>query len=350
MINLIIKDNVVVNYGDESCKERETLIIPEGVEVIGKKALFCLPSFIDKIILPNSLKRIEDFAFAFSDIKEIVMSPNIEYIGVGAFSNCKYIKNIEIPKKVLLIPNSCFKNCKNLEEIKFHNKIISIGSGAFSNTKIKQAVFSNNLVTIGSEAFSRCEELIYVKLSNSIKHLKPFTFAFCPKLEQVDLPKHLQIIEEGTFSGDFSLKYITFPKSLKFIGAFAFDNCRSLTTKKDKYKAAKVNIDGKLVSRFATGNFSNEAYEFKTKVWLPEEKKVELCRHGYHYCPNLFNIFNYYYGELDRAIKIFKCDIVESNQVTGSEKNATSSIRLKKKLSRKQIIKILNSREEENHA
>ena len=91
------------------------LIIPQGIEEIG---LSCFTgSNFNKIILPNSLKRIGDFAFAVCrELKELTLPHNLVYIGEKAFSmfldKLNYDGTIEEFKK--LVKNSDIEWWKNL--------------------------------------------------------------------------------------------------------------------------------------------------------------------------------------------------------------------------------------------
>ena len=71
-----------------------------------------------------------------------------------------------------------------------------------------------------------------------------------------------------------------------------------------------------------------------------------LCKHGIHYCTNLFEIFNYYFGELDKDIAIYEIEVGDKILTEkGSSLCCTNSCILKKRLYKEDIIKILNRKE-----
>lgn len=92
--DMVIRDDVLV-----ACYlDAETVEVPEGVEEIRHNAfaeiLLKRGKEIECIILPNSVKRINERAFAHCEnLETIYIGPNVKSIGANAFMNCK---NLEI--------------------------------------------------------------------------------------------------------------------------------------------------------------------------------------------------------------------------------------------------------------
>lgn len=113
-----------------------TLTIEEGVENIGYMAFS--QCGLTEVNLPNSLKRIEDLAFAAcGPIAQINLPDSLTYIGKQAFYNCEYFTEIEIPSKVAYIGEYAFDGCTKLESITFH--------GNFDTLRIDAPIFNYNL-------------------------------------------------------------------------------------------------------------------------------------------------------------------------------------------------------------
>lgn len=72
-----------------------------------------------------------------------------------------------------------------------------------------------------------------------------------------------------------------------------------------------------------------------------------MCENGIHYCTNLFEIFNYYGGELDKDIAIYEIEVGNNVLTSDTSKCCTNSCVLKKRLYREDIIKILNTEVDE---
>ena len=75
--------------------------VPEGVVKIADNA--CYGSKAAKIILPQSLREIGVFAFAYSDISEVKLNEGLEAIGANAFANIsgKGLSELYLPDSVI---------------------------------------------------------------------------------------------------------------------------------------------------------------------------------------------------------------------------------------------------------
>jgi hypothetical protein len=110
-----------------------------------------------------------------------------------------------------------------------------------------------------------------------------------------------------------------------------------LISKQANYKA--FNIDN--------NNIRCIGYTFKQNEWTKEISEIELCKNGYHFCTNLFEIFNYYSGKLDKNIAIYECEVGDKvMHEEGSSKCVTNRIKPVKRLYQKDVIRILNCEEE----
>lgn len=133
-------------------------------------------------------------------------------------------------------------------------------------------------------------------------------------------------IKEGVF---------IIPNSVTSIGAFAFSGCTNLTSKNANYKA--FSISNKRFMRLMC-----RGYFFQENEWSEEIDEIMPCERGYHYCTNLFEIFNYYFGALDKDIAIYICEVGDKIIKTSTSKCVTNKIKPIKRLGREDIIRILN--------
>jgi len=79
-------------------KNTETLVIPEGVAVIGENAFYKCKSLL-KITFPKSLRELEEKAlFRCAGLKELKLPEGLEVIGVDAFAFCDGLEGeVHIP-------------------------------------------------------------------------------------------------------------------------------------------------------------------------------------------------------------------------------------------------------------
>ena len=116
---------------------------------------------LKKVILPNSITHIENYAFdGCILLAELSMPSQLETIGDGAFANCECLKNIEIPASVTYIWDQAFENCKALTKINIGNNVSSIYSKTFKGCSSLQEIRLGDKVTsIGSNAFDDCSKI-----------------------------------------------------------------------------------------------------------------------------------------------------------------------------------------------
>lgn len=74
-----------------------------------------LKSAYTEIILPNTLKKIGNYAFYYSSLTSINIPNGVTSIGRSAFSNCSSLTSITIPNSVTSIGEVFFVNCMSLE-------------------------------------------------------------------------------------------------------------------------------------------------------------------------------------------------------------------------------------------
>ena len=196
----------------------------------------------DDIVLPNLsfLDTVSDYAFLYSEFTTVRILDNIKYLNTGCFSNCTFLKSIDIPDSVESIGSYAFYKCFSLKNYninkEFHNfkqnvfvfcdsikgmkHIRKFGLGSYERFDI----FNNTLVRY----ISSNEELdLSKKCFSSIKYLTPIENIF---LKGVTLNEGLEEIGEEQFYELELLEKVTLPSSLKKIKYHAFESCPSLKT------------------------------------------------------------------------------------------------------------------------
>lgn len=131
-INILNNEAIITSYEDKLVTYLE---IPEYIEGYPVTSLghwcFNEHSFLEKIILPNSVKLIHGGAFYdCHSLKEINIPDSVKYIGNDSFNNCVSLTKIDIPNSVDYIGNGTFVKCRYLKtinniELKTGNNIIN---------------------------------------------------------------------------------------------------------------------------------------------------------------------------------------------------------------------------------
>lgn len=125
-----------------------TLIIPDSIEgypvvEIGRSA--AKASNIQVLIIPSTVKVIQDSAFYESSVVSVVILPNesgaggLKEIRASAFEYCRQLKTVSLPDSIEEIYASAFSSCSSLyrinipANIKFFGKKYVIGGAVFTD-------------------------------------------------------------------------------------------------------------------------------------------------------------------------------------------------------------------------
>ena len=122
------------------CTNLNTVNIPSTVTSIGYRAFNYCINLTGDLIIPPSVKTIEDAAFyGCPKITGLYLSEGLEYLG-GAFGGCTGINNkLIIPSTVKFIGRDAFWSCSGITgDLIIPNSVQSIGVGAFLGTNLNK--------------------------------------------------------------------------------------------------------------------------------------------------------------------------------------------------------------------
>ena len=206
---LEIKRNTLVKYTPEDGEKIVT--VPESVTKIAEHAfgnLFFEDAELEEVILPESLKLIDNWAFNGSSIRRMTIPENVKKIEQGAFKDCRNLEYIQFPEK------GCSLNWSTL-------------SGCIS---LKEAVLPSDMKIIPQEFMRECEKIESVSIPDSVVGIGKSAFSGCKNLKNFKMPEKLEAVYDYAFSGCESLKKIVFSKNLNRIGVRSFYHCNQLET------------------------------------------------------------------------------------------------------------------------
>lgn len=271
--------------------ELKTITIPErspsGYLVTSIKSMYCFDS-AEEIILPKTLKIIEDHAFSMLDaLKSMVIPDSVESVGEYAFSNCdsleaitfgsgirelginpvlgcsalkeitmkagnpKYVCAnkciIDVATKTLkfgindaVIPNDgsveyiaqeAFRSVKfSVQPVIIPDSVKNIGREAFMLSSLSAVKMGSGVEVIGSSAFYGCELLTEMIVPKGVKKIEDCAFARCTSLETVVLNEGLEVVESSAFAGCTMLANINIPTTVTDLGSDVFSECKNLVT------------------------------------------------------------------------------------------------------------------------
>lgn len=125
-------DGVLYNYDLTKlilCPAAKTsLTIPDMVTEIGRAFE---SSRIENLIIPDSVKILNDSAFEVSELKTIVLSKSLTEIASHTFYNCSNLSLAKLQQGIKRISWAAFQSCINLENITIPGSVTDIEEGAF---------------------------------------------------------------------------------------------------------------------------------------------------------------------------------------------------------------------------
>lgn len=209
--------------------------IPEGPVCVESMAFY--GSSIESIALPDSLREIEDSAFAYClSLKYVSLGNGIMQLGSSynecVFAACDSLRFIDIPSQVQVIGTEAFAE-SGLESISFHEGLLDIKSDAFLGcSKLKEVTIPDSVKFISQNAFSK---ILKIKASKYIP--MDFIWSFNSK-NQKDCDKALPPMVEL----EIGSKSVMVPRCMTVTAAEKVDNIlqKYFNEKEDEYITNQV--------------------------------------------------------------------------------------------------------------
>lgn len=171
------------------------VVIPEGVTHINSYAFTNLTA-LEEVVLPSTLKTIGLGAFMGCNKLKTINLENVKFINEKAFMGCA-LEEMDL-RSVVAIGNYTFANCK-LNYVELPESSQSLGIGAFSNNKYLASVgFEASKIKIGANAFEGCEQLNTIDINAAV--IASRAFYGCEALTTVNLGKDVSVIGEYAFT------------------------------------------------------------------------------------------------------------------------------------------------------
>ena len=185
---------------------------------------------IESVVIPDTVTKIEEYAYQFYDnLKSVTIPNSVTEICRFAFP-CGNLKHLFIPVSVRKIDPEAF--CYKMElEIDPENPTYEMRGGHLVTKKDNVLVIGtpkepipNTLTEIGERAFNWCDyEVEEVIIPDSVEKIGGDAFRACANLTKVVIPDSVIEIGSGAFDECDSLIEIHLPASLRKLG-MAFDN------------------------------------------------------------------------------------------------------------------------------
>ena len=181
-LHLVIPEKVVGKYDDEykvteigdscfeECDELESVIIPDSVRTISKKAFCC--SNLNHVVISNTVRTIAQDAFSFTELTSFHLPKDVFTVEGPILAGCADLTTLIVDKK-----NPFYDSRNNC------NAIIETST----NTLIQgysQTIIPNTVTGINEKAFIGCD-FKTINIPNSVEFIGEGAFEKCDKLEEI---------------------------------------------------------------------------------------------------------------------------------------------------------------------
>lgn len=262
-------------YGYKYATKLKSIVIPEGVEIIGPSA-FQNCYMLSSVTLPSTLKTISANAFKneyfeTSSVKlnvDLTPCTQLESIGDGAFYGCLGITEIKIPESVEFVGYLAYENTqaffnfynnlsqndakcsflsangillfvnvpKGITRISIPTGIKMIAGGALCGWNIGQ-IYSEEQLDTFSPYYRTKHNISYkvdtIEIPNTVKVIGSYAFYRLCNVETIVIPNSVTTIYDQAFASsagdDTKLKKVVLSKNLEYIGSDCFIYCLGVT-------------------------------------------------------------------------------------------------------------------------
>lgn len=209
--SLVIPDSVkeIGELAFRWCTKLKTIKLSNNISEIPKQLISSCTS-LKLIEIPSNVKKVEYSALAWCEsLEEIIIQPGVEEIiedGPMLISP-SFLQRVTIPASLKKIPGGAFSysnNC-NVFDLDSANPYFSLNEGILYSKDGKR------IISIPNRGRKRFD------IPEGVTVISEMTFKDMIALEELTLPNSLQSIETRAFQGCTSLKTLTIPPSVQYV-------------------------------------------------------------------------------------------------------------------------------------
>ena len=263
----------IENDAFNGCKSLTSITIPEKVRKIqGNPFIECSKltkinvnknnktyTSIDGILFTKSKKTLAVYPYGKKNSAYSV--PKTVYkIAEDAFSESSFIRTIKMTNSVKRIEDNAFAHCYRLKNVTLSQRLTYIGEQVFNDTEFNDtdSKWKNGYLYCGNALISVKQNLKQVTVKKGTRILGTRAIDLCENLRKVTLPEGLLYINDYALHDDTKLSTLTIPKSVKEIGKDAigvysdidwYGNCITSMVNPFKVKVYKNSVGHKYAKK-----------------------------------------------------------------------------------------------------
>lgn len=212
--------------------------VKEGTIVILENAF--KGESLEEVVLPNTVKTIQDSAFReMPNLKRVVFSNNLEKIGNYAFYKCPLLETPINLTSGIVVGNYAFADCSSISQIIMNEGSQQIGDYAFQNcsSAVADKITVGDGAVIGKYAFNNCANIKKIVTVAEDPVIKDYAFSNCNGLTTVEVLNSIQKIESSEKALDINKETIIedSPDEQFIKVEAAYDGCATVCRRSSSY-------------------------------------------------------------------------------------------------------------------
>ena len=130
--DIVIPNSVaeIGKYAFNACFSLKKLEIPYGVTEI--KSWTFAGCSVEEVVIPGSVTTIASNAFTGAELETLVIPEGVKIIGNFAFEYCSWLKSVELPRSLQTIGSGIFNYCEELRAVTIPQNVTKIGNNPFA--------------------------------------------------------------------------------------------------------------------------------------------------------------------------------------------------------------------------
>ena len=171
-------------------------------------------------------------------IKSVVIPSSVKVIEELAFSSCESLENVTLPEELFVIGKKAFSNCVSLKMVTLPEKLFVIEKEAFQKTGLTSVTLPKGLEYLETDAFKECNNLAEINIPDDAAFLlKNATECVEALKERGCKETFFTVTGDKIFSGSIINESVAFQKELREIKCISYHFARDDYSKaKEKYK------------------------------------------------------------------------------------------------------------------
>ncbi len=266
--------------------------IDDSITTIGEYAFYTtINDYYFSLQIPESVTRIEKYAFMGCSFSQPILLTNVKYIGSYAFSGCIFndvlslgeklevmgeaafefisgmSQTLEIPATLKVIPANAFQY-SSVGEVVFNEGLLSIETAAFQESSITRVILPNSLINLKLGAFYSCKALTEVYIG-PVTNIYANVFNYCDLLSSLTIAEGVneRTIGDYAFSFCSSLVNLVIPEGFTSIGNQTFLNCGNLTSIKFPDTLNNIGDDAFWGAGQSSGEILEIDFGIADRIW-----------------------------------------------------------------------------------